>query len=62
MFQLMLYASKGMWFMEMSCEVGNWRDYRDTYYFFLPFSGLLISLAAAYRLANFNIEDKTIHD
>ncbi len=58
MFQLMLYAAKGQWFMELSCEIGNWRDYQDTYYYFLPFSGLFITLAAAYRLANFNIDER----
>ena len=58
MFQLMLHAAKGQWFMELSCEVGNWRDYQDTYYYFLPFSGFLITLAAAYRLANFNIDQR----
>jgi len=58
MFQLMLYAAKGQWFMELSCEVGNWREYQDTYYYFLPFSGLFITLAAAYRLANFNIDER----
>ena len=42
--------------MELSCEVGNWHDYQDTYYYFLPFSGFFITLAAAYRLANFNID------
>ncbi len=26
MFQMMLYASKGKWFMELSCETGNWQD------------------------------------
>ena len=58
MFQLMLYATKGQWFMELSCETGNWREYSDTYYYFLPFSGLLIAPAAAYRLANFNIDER----
>jgi len=58
MFQLMLYAAKGQWFMELSCEVGNWHEYQDTYYYFLPFSGLFITLAAAYRLANFNIDER----
>jgi CDP-diacylglycerol--serine O-phosphatidyltransferase len=58
MFQLMLYAAKGKWFMELSCEVGNWHEYQDTYYYFLPFSGLFITLAAAYRLANFNIDER----
>lgn len=58
MFQMMLYAAKGQWFMELSCEVGNWRDYQDTYFYFLPFTGLFITLAAAYRLANFNIDER----
>ena len=58
MFQMMLYSAKGQWFMELSCEVGNWRDYQDTYFYFLPFSGLFITLAAAYRLANFNIDER----
>jgi len=58
MFQLMLYAAKGQWFMELSCEVGNWHEYQETYYYFLPFSGLFITLAAAYRLANFNIDER----
>ena len=58
MFQLMLYAAKGHWFMELSCEVGDWRDYQETYFYFLPFSGLFITLAAAYRLANFNIDER----
>ena len=58
MFQLMLNATKGMWFMELSCEVGDWKDYQETYYYFIPFAGLLISLAAAYRLANFNLDER----
>ncbi len=58
MFQMMLYSAKGQWFMELSCEVGDWRDYQDTYFYFLPFSGLFITLAAAYRLANFNIDER----
>ena len=44
--------------MELSCEVGNWTSYQDTYYYFLPFLGLLIAPAAAYRLANFNIDER----
>ncbi|MGI9530731.1 CDP-alcohol phosphatidyltransferase family protein [Lutimonas sp.] len=58
MFQLMLYASKGMWFMELSCETGNWQEYQDTYFYFIPFSAFIITLAAAYRLANFNIDTR----
>jgi len=58
MFQLMLHAANGQWFMELSCEIGNWREYQDTYYYFLPFTGLFITLAAAYRLAKFNIDER----
>jgi len=58
MFQLMLKATKGMWFMELSCEIGNWQEYQETYYYFIPFSGMIITLAAAYRLANFNIDER----
>lgn len=58
MFQLMLYASKGMWFMELSCETGNWQEYHDTYFYFIPFSAFIITLAAGYRLANFNIDER----
>lgn len=58
MFQMMLFSAKGQWFMELSCEVGTWRDYQDTYFYFLPFSGFFITLAAAYRLANFNIDER----
>ncbi len=58
MFQMMLYASKGMWFMELSCETGNWQEYQETYFYYIPFSGFIITLAAAYRLANFNIDER----
>jgi CDP-diacylglycerol--serine O-phosphatidyltransferase len=58
MFQMMLYAAKGQWFMELSCEIGHWREYSETYYYFLPFSGMFITLAAAYRLANFNLDER----
>lgn len=61
MFQLLLYASKGQWFMELSCEVGNWSEYEETYFYFLPFLGLFIPLAAAYRLAKFNLDERQ-HD
>jgi len=58
MFQLILYAVKQEWFMQLSCEVGNWQDYSETYYYYLPFIGLIIPLAAAYRLAKFNIDER----
>jgi CDP-diacylglycerol--serine O-phosphatidyltransferase len=58
MFQMMLFATKEQWFMELSCEMGNWQEYQETFYYFIPFTGLLITLAAAYRLANFNIDER----
>jgi len=58
MYQLILYAVKQQWFMQLSCEVGDWQDYSETYFYFLPFIGLLIPLAAAFRLANFNIDER----
>lgn len=58
MFQLILFATKQQYFMQLSCEVGSWQDYSETYFYFLPFIGLIIPLAAAYRLANFNIDER----
>jgi len=58
MFQLILYAVKQEWFMQLSCEVGDWQDYSETFYYYLPFIGLIIPLAAAYRLAKFNIDER----
>ena len=58
MFQLILYATKEQYFMQLSCEIGSWQDYSETYFYFIPFIGLLIPLASAYRLANFNIDER----
>ncbi len=58
MFQLILYATKQQWFMQLSSETGTWQNYSETYYYFVPFIGLLIPLASAYRLANFNIDER----
>ncbi len=58
MFQLILYAVKQEWFMQLSCEVGDWRNYDETFYYYLPFIGLIIPLAAAFRLAKFNIDER----
>jgi CDP-diacylglycerol--serine O-phosphatidyltransferase len=58
MFQLLLQASRQRWFMELSCEQGSWSTFEETYYYFIPFVGLLIPLASAYRLANFNIDER----
>ncbi len=58
MFQLLLFASKGTYFMQLSSEQNTWQTLNETYYYFLPFLGLLIPLASAYRLANFNIDER----
>lgn len=58
MFQMLLHASRGRWFMELSCETGSWSSFEETFYYFIPFLGLLIPLASAYRLANFNIDER----
>ncbi len=58
MFQLLLQTARSSWFMELSCEEGSWSTFDETFYYFIPFAGLLITLAAAYRLANFNIDER----
>ena len=59
MFQLILFSTKQQWFMELSyTNMMSWQDHSDTYYYFIPFIGLLIPLASAYRLANFNIDER----
>lgn len=58
MFQLLLQTARSSWFMELSCEEGSWSTFDETFYYFIPFTGLLITLAAAYRLANFNIDER----
>jgi CDP-diacylglycerol--serine O-phosphatidyltransferase len=58
MFQLLLFACKGAYFMQLASENNTWQSLSETYYYFLPFLGLLIPLASAYRLANFNIDER----
>ncbi len=58
MFQLLLHTARESWFMELSCEEGSWSTFDETFFYFIPFIGLLIPLAAAFRLANFNIDER----
>lgn len=58
MFQLILLATKDKYFMQLSTESGNWQNSYETYFYFLPVIGLIITLAAAFRLANFNIDER----
>jgi len=58
MYQLLLYATQEKWFNQLSCDIGNWESFKETNLFFLPFIGLIIPLASAFRLANFNIDER----
>ena len=44
------------WYQEFSSKIGSWVPTDDHTVYFFPFLGLLIALASAYRLANFNID------
>jgi len=46
------------WYQEFSSTIGSWVPTDDKTVYFFPFLGLLIALAAAYRLANFNIDTR----
>ena len=46
------------WYQEFSSTIGSWLPTDDNTIYFFPFIGLLFALAAAYRLANFNIDER----
>lgn len=66
MFQLLVRSLQTDWIKGLSCEIGNWSTFNETApvklgdisVHPLPFFGLLLALAAAYRLANFNIDTR----
>ncbi|MCF6349013.1 MAG: CDP-alcohol phosphatidyltransferase family protein [Flavobacteriaceae bacterium] len=66
MFQLFMKSSHKDWMNGLSCEIGNWMVFEETASMtwtgteihLLPLVGLLLTLAAAYRLANFNIDER----
>jgi len=66
MYQLLERTLHEDWENGLSCEIGNWQAFgesgaftwADTNIHLLPFVGLLLTLAAAYRLANFNIDNR----
>ena len=58
MFQLLSTSLKQNWLNDLSCEVGTWVTFDETPLYYLPFVGLLIPLASAYRLAKFNIDER----
>ena len=66
MYQLFRKSLHKEWMDGLSCEIGNWVVFEETAtttlgvtkIHLLPFVGLLLTLAAAYRLANFNIDER----
>lgn len=46
------------WYQEFSSNVGSWLPTDDKTFYFFPFIGLLIAIAAVYRLAKFNIDTR----
>lgn len=66
MFQLFMRSLHRDWTESLSCEIGNWVLFEETgalnlggaKFHLLPFLGLLLTLAAAYRLANFNLDKR----
>lgn len=46
------------WYQEFSSNVGSWLPTDDKTFYFFPFIGLLIAVAAVYRLAKFNIDTR----
>lgn len=64
MFQLFMRSIHKDWMEGLSCEIGNWLTFEETANLtlegtkihLLPFVGILLTLAAAYRLAKFNID------
>jgi CDP-diacylglycerol--serine O-phosphatidyltransferase len=58
MFQMLMMSTKHQWFMNYNCEVDSWQSFGQVEWNYLPFLGLLIPLASAYRLAKFNIDER----
>lgn len=58
LFQLLQKSVHAQWQNELSCEVGNWISFDEYHLHWLPFVGLVLTLAAAYRLAKFNIDER----
>jgi CDP-diacylglycerol--serine O-phosphatidyltransferase len=58
MFQLILFSAKESYFMELSCEIGNWYSFDESKFYLAPLIGLIIPLASAYRLAKFNLDER----
>ena len=55
---LELSQGQTIWYQEFSSTIGTWVSTNENTIYFFPFLGLLIALASAYRLANFNIDTR----
>lgn len=59
MFKLLESSQENnLWYSNFSYTVGSWVPIDEKTIYFFPYIGLLIALAAAYRLANFNIDER----
>ncbi len=58
MYQLLFNAIHKQWMNNLSCEIGNWTTFEEYHLHWIPFIGLIFTLAAAYRLAKFNIDER----
>ncbi|WP_299527185.1 CDP-alcohol phosphatidyltransferase family protein [uncultured Lutibacter sp.] len=58
MYQLLFNAIHKQWMDNLSCEIGNWISFDEYHLHWIPFVGLLFTLAAGLRLAKFNIDER----
>ena len=58
MYKLLENANNTNLFSQARATVGSWMPIDDNTIYFLPFTGFLLALGAAYRLANFNIDSR----
>ncbi len=60
MFQLLKMSSVGGWNLEFGAEASSSMAHSSTELTVLPFLGFVITLASAYRLAKFNIDENQV--
>jgi len=58
MYKLLENADDTNLFIRAKAIVGSWATIDDNTIYFFPFTAFLLALAAAYRLANFNIDSR----
>ena len=50
--------SQTEWYQDLSSTIGSWASEDSNTIYFFPYIGLLLAISAAYRLANFNIDER----